>query len=133
MKILIYGAGVIGSIYSVKLYEVGIDITLLARGKRYESLKENGVTINDVLIGKQIVSTIPLTLHLNPADCYDLIIVTVRLDQLDSVKTKLKENTSCRAIMFMLNNPNNLQQLIQDFPNKKITFRFSRGRGGLQQ
>lgn len=129
MKILIYGAGVIGSIYSAKLYEVGIDITLLAREKRYESLKENGVTINDILTGKKIVSTIPLTLHLNPADFYDLIIVTVRLDQLDSVQTKLKENTSCRAIMFMLNNPDNLQQLIQAFPNKKIILGFP-GAGG---
>ena len=120
MITLVYGAGVIGSIYSAKLYEAGIDITLLARGKRYESLKQNGIIINDVLTGKQIVSKIPLTEHLSPADFYDLIIVTVRLDQLDSVKTKLKENTSCRAIMFMLNNPDNLQQLNQEFPDKKI-------------
>lgn len=52
MKILIYGAGVIGSIYSAKLYEAGIDITLLARGKRYESLKQNGVIINDDIMLK---------------------------------------------------------------------------------
>lgn len=129
MITLVYGAGVIGSIYSAKLYEAGIDITLLARGKRYESLKQNGIIINDVLTGKQIVSKIPLTEHLSPADFYDLIIVTVRLDQLDSVKTKLKENTSCRAIMFMLNNPDNLQQLNQEFPDKKIILGFP-GVGG---
>jgi 2-dehydropantoate 2-reductase len=70
-----------------------------------------------------------LTEHLSPADFYDLIIVTVRLDQLDSVKTKLKENTSCRAIMFMLNNPDNLQQLNQEFPDKKIILGFP-GVGG---
>lgn len=129
MKILVYGAGVIGSIYSTKIYEAGIDITLLARGKRYESLNQNGVIINDVLTGKQIVSKLPVIQHLNPAEFYDLIIVTVRLDQLDSVKTKLKENTSCRAIMFMLNNPDNLQQLIQEFPTKKIILGFP-GAGG---
>jgi 2-dehydropantoate 2-reductase len=129
MKILVYGAGVIGSIYSAKLYEANIDITLLAHGKRYESLKQNSVIINDILTGKQIVSKIPLTQHLNPADFYDLIIVTVRFDQLDSVKTTLKENTSCPAIMFMLNNPDNLQQLIQEFPTKKIVLAFP-GVGG---
>ena len=129
MKILVYGAGIIGSIYASKLYEANIDITLLARGKRYESLKQNGVIINDVLSGKQIVSKLPLTQHLNPSDFYDLIIVTVRLDQLDSVKTKLKENTACQAIMFMLNNPDNLQQLIQEFPTKKIILGFP-GAGG---
>ncbi|MEO7834829.1 MAG: 2-dehydropantoate 2-reductase N-terminal domain-containing protein [Ginsengibacter sp.] len=129
MKILVYGAGVIGSIYSAKLYEAGIDITLLARGKKYKNLKQNGVTINDVLTGKQIVSKIPLTQHLSPADFYDLIIVTVRLDQLDGVKIKLKENTSCRAIMLMLNNPDNLQELMQEFPAKKIILGFP-GSGG---
>lgn len=129
MKILFYGAGVIGSIYSTKLYEAGNDIHLLARGKRYESLKQNGVIINDVLTGKQIVSKIPLTQLLSPADFYDLIIVTVRLDQLDSVKTKLEENMSCQTILFMLNNPDNLQQLIQEFPTKKIILGFP-GVGG---
>ena len=101
MKILIYGAGVIGSIYAAKLYEIGIDITLLSRGKRYETLKQYGLIINDVLIRNKIVSKVPLTQNLSPADFYDLIIVTVRLDQLESVKTKLKENTVCPAIMFM--------------------------------
>ena len=129
MKILIYGAGVIGSIYAAKLHYAGIDITMLARGKRYENLKQNGVIINDVLTGKRISTKIPLTQNLNPSDFYDLIIVTVRLDQLDSVKTKLIENKSCPAIMFMLNNPDKLQQLAEEFPAKQIILGFP-GAGG---
>jgi ketopantoate reductase len=34
MKILIYGAGVIGSIFAWKLTKNGYDITVLARGDR---------------------------------------------------------------------------------------------------
>jgi len=49
LKILIYGAGVIGSIYASRLYESGCDVTLLARGEHYENLKQNGVIIKDVL------------------------------------------------------------------------------------
>ena len=41
MKILIYGAGVIGSIFAAKLALSGQDVTVLARGKRLEELKEN--------------------------------------------------------------------------------------------
>ena len=129
MKILVYGAGVIGSIYAAKLYEAGVDTTLLARGKRYEILKHNGVVIQDVLNGKQIVSQLPLTQELNPADFYDLIIVTVRFDQLDSVIPILKSNQSCPAIMFMLNNPDNLNLLGQALPGKEIIFAFP-GAGG---
>jgi 2-dehydropantoate 2-reductase len=129
MKILFYGAGVIGSIYSAKLYKRGIDVTLLARGKRYGSLKQNGVIINDVSCGEQIVSKLPLIQQLSPDDFYDLIIVTVRLDQLDSIKTSLKQNTACRAIMFMLNNPDNSEQLRGELFGKNIILGFP-GAGG---
>ena len=129
MKILFYGAGVIGSIYSAKLYKGGIDVTLLARGKRYESLKQNGVIVNDISRGEQVVSKIPLIQQLNPSDFYDLIIVTVRLDQLDSIKTSLKQNTSCPVIMFMLNNPDNTEQLKSEFFGKQIILGFP-GTGG---
>ena len=130
MKILIYGAGVIGCIYSAKLHNAGLDITLLARGKRYHILKQNGIIINDVLTRKQMVCHIPLTQDLSPTDFYDLIIVTVRLDQIDPVKTTLKQNTASPSIMFMLNNPDNLQELMDEFPDKKIILGFP-GAGGV--
>lgn len=34
MRILVYGAGVIGSIFAEKLAVAGNDVTILARGKR---------------------------------------------------------------------------------------------------
>ena len=129
MKILLYGAGVIGSIYAAKLYEAGVDTTLLARGKRYKKVKQHGVIIQDVLSGKQTISQIPLTQELASADFYDLIIVTVRLDQLESVIATLNANLYTPAIMFMLNNPDNLNHLNQAFPGKKIILAFP-GAGG---
>jgi 2-dehydropantoate 2-reductase len=132
MKILVYGAGVIGCIYSAKLFSAGADITLLARGERYEHLKQNGIILNDVLSGKQVQCKVPLTEDFGRSDFYDLIIVTVRLDQLEGVKIKLKQNTASRAIMFMLNNPDNLNQLATEFPNRTIILGFP-GAGGTVQ
>ena len=129
MKILVFGAGVIGCLYAAKLYEAGIDITLLARGETFENLQQNGVIINNILTGKQIAVKIPLTQQINPADYYDLIIVTVRLDQIESAKNQLQQNISCPAILFMLNNPDNLQHLTDEFPGKKIILGFP-GAGG---
>lgn len=43
MRVLIYGAGVIGSLYAVLLAEAGIEIAVYARGKRRESLQKNGL------------------------------------------------------------------------------------------
>jgi 2-dehydropantoate 2-reductase len=132
MKILVYGAGVIGSIYAARLYEAGCNVTLLARGKHYESLTQNGVIIKDTLTGKQTISEVPLTPQLETNDFYDLIIVTVRLDQLDTVVPALKKNKVCPLIMLMLNNPESTEPLTKELNPKHIILGFP-GAGGIYQ
>lgn len=43
MRLLIYGAGVIGCFYAALFCEAGYDTTIYARGERLESLKKNGL------------------------------------------------------------------------------------------
>ena len=43
MRILIYGSGVIGSLYAVLLKETGYDTTIYARGHRLEVLQNQGL------------------------------------------------------------------------------------------
>lgn len=43
MRILIYGAGVIGSLYAVLLKEAGYDTTIYARGHRLDILQNQGL------------------------------------------------------------------------------------------
>ena len=47
IKILVYGAGVIGSIFAYKLKSGGNDVSILARGKRLEDLKKYGLIVQD--------------------------------------------------------------------------------------
>ncbi len=129
MKILFYGAGVIGSVYGARLHQSHADVTLLARGKRYETLKQNGIIIKDVLSGKQTTNNVPLIQRLTPSDFYDLIIVTVRLDQLEPIIKTLKQNTACPLIMFMLNNPDNMEYLKNELAPKHVISGFP-GAGG---
>lgn len=132
MKILFYGAGIIGQIYAAKLFKSGIDTTLLARRKNYEKLKNSGVTIYNVLTKEEINVEIPLICELKENDNFELIIVTVRLDQLESVKNSLAASENCKTILFMLNNPIGIQTLEKDFPDKKIILGFP-GVGGTRQ
>jgi 2-dehydropantoate 2-reductase len=132
MKILVYGAGVIGSIYAARLFEAGCNVTLLARDKHYESLKQNGVIIKDTLAGKQTTSKVPLTTQLEANDFYDIIMVTVRLDQLDTIVPALKNNHVCPLIMLMLNNPESIEQLTNELNPKHIILGFP-GAGGTYQ
>jgi len=53
MKILVYGAGVIGSIFAGKLAKNGYDITVLARGNRLNELNEKGIILINSINGKK--------------------------------------------------------------------------------
>ena len=43
MRILIYGAGVIGSLYGALLAEAGYDVSVYARGRRLKNLTRDGL------------------------------------------------------------------------------------------
>jgi 2-dehydropantoate 2-reductase len=129
MKILVFGAGVIGSIYAAKLFDAKHDVVLLARGKRFESIKKYGLVLRDSETRIQTVSYVPTTQSLEPTDFYDLIIVTVRLDQLDSVLPALKSNSFSTLVLFMLNNPDDTEHLKNELKSKQVLLGFP-GAGG---
>jgi ketopantoate reductase len=82
MKVLVYGAGVLGSLHAVRLHEAGVDVTLVARGDRLASIREHGVLIAE---GDQgVVRSIPVPVIEHPSGDWDLILVLVRTHQVDS-------------------------------------------------
>jgi 2-dehydropantoate 2-reductase len=129
MKTLIYGAGVIGSVYGAKLHEANGGVTLLARGARYEALKRDGVILKNNLTNVSINIRVPLTQELKPEDIYDLIIVTVRSEQIESIIPVLKHNYGSSLILFMFNDPGNLMKLIDELRPRKVLLGFP-GIGG---
>ena len=100
MRILIYGAGVIGSFYGALFAEAGEDVTLYARGKRAETLKEHGLQYKK----KEKILTAPVKVLtvLKEDDLYDLIFLTVRENQLRTALSELKKNHS-PTIVTMVN------------------------------
>lgn len=100
MRILIYGAGVIGSLYGALLSEAGIDVTLYARGKRLETLRQSGLRYRT----KAGVRLAPVKVidALDPEDRYDFVFLTVKENQLYTALKELKENVS-PTIVTMVN------------------------------
>ncbi|MBY9079113.1 ketopantoate reductase family protein [Paenibacillus sp. HN-1] len=91
-RLLIFGAGVIGSVYALRFAQYGLDVTMLARGKRLEALKRNGLKYNDNGTIQQIsIKTIE---KLDNDDMYDFIFVPVRFDQAESALAAIRNNTS---------------------------------------
>ena len=53
MRILVLGAGVIGSVYAGKLLEAGHEVVLLARGSRLADLQSHGLLLEDAESGNR--------------------------------------------------------------------------------
>ena len=100
MRILIYGAGVIGSLYAALFAEAGYDTSVYARGKRLEFLKKNGLLYKK----KQNIKRAEITIlgELPDNDIYDFILLTVRENQLYEALSELKNNKS-DTIVTMVN------------------------------
>ena len=104
MKILVYGAGVIGSIFAGKLAKNGYNITVLARGNRYKEILENGLILNNSLNNKLDKIVVNVIDKLNETDIYDYIIVPVQNNQINDILPALAKNQS-QNIVFVVNNP----------------------------
>lgn len=100
-RILIFGAGVIGSIYALKFIEAGLDVTMFARAYRFKTLKEKGLQYNEKGEVKSIKVNVIDTLEND--DVYDFVFVTVRYDRSESALLALKDNQS-KNIVTMISN-----------------------------
>ena len=103
MKILVYGAGVLGCNLARNLFHAGKDVTLLARGNWAEEIRKNGLRIKDQFSLRTSVSRIPVVTALAPDAAYDVIFVVLRYTQLDSVLDTLRTNRT-KNIVFVGNN-----------------------------
>ena len=85
MKILVFGAGVLGCNLARNFFRAGKDVTLLARGAWGESIPKNGLRIKDKFSPRMSVSRIPVVTELKAEDKYDVIFVVLRYTQLDAI------------------------------------------------
>ncbi len=119
MRILIIGAGVLGSnlAHSIKK---GNDVTILARNKTYENLKNNGLIIKHKL-GKKTVDHFNIIDKLDENDIYDVIFIVARFSSLDSI-VPIVENNKSKNIVFVGNNMS--VEKYMNIKNKNVLFAF---------
>ena len=104
MKILVYGAGVLGSLFACRLLEAGHEVFVLARGQRLADLKQYGLVMEDMLSGRRTVHPVQWVEQLKPEDAYDLVLVIMGKHQVASVLPPLAANRFTPNVLFMGNN-----------------------------
>ena len=104
IRILAYGAGVLGCNLAHALWISHKDVTLLARGNWYEEIKSNGMMIRHKLFaGKKTNDRLPVINELKEQDYYDVVFVVMQCIQIDSILPILQQNVS-RNIVLVGNN-----------------------------
>ena len=127
MKILVYGAGVLGCNLARNLFRAGKDAALLARGRWAEELKENGLRIKDKFSPRMSVSRIPVVTELKAEDAYDVIFVVLRYTQLESIMETLRASRAKNLVF--VGNDVRADALAASLPEKNVMFAFASSAG----
>lgn len=104
MKILVYGAGVQGSVYAARLKQAGNEVSILARGTRVEQIRVHGIVLREWPDGSESETPVDIVERLTPEDEYELVIVSVRRNQLADIIPTLASNSRVPTFLFLLNN-----------------------------
>ncbi|WP_237566407.1 2-dehydropantoate 2-reductase N-terminal domain-containing protein [Paenibacillus sp. EZ-K15] len=127
MRILVYGAGVLGSYLAHEMVRGGHNVTMLARGRRAEELVKNGNVIRHYFQFHTTVNNVRVIRELQPDDVYDLIFVVMKYPDFEAVLPALAANHSSH-IVIMGNNasPEKMEKYLQTHSpvTKKVAFAF---------
>jgi 2-dehydropantoate 2-reductase len=131
MRTLVFGAGPLGCLYAHLLGQAGKDVTILARGERYDFIKANGFVLVDEITGARGGSKVQVVDELKEDDEYDLVVVLIRKNKLSPVFEVLRANANIKNILFMGNNALGFEQYLRHLPKEKLLFGFPGAGGGI--
>jgi 2-dehydropantoate 2-reductase len=127
VNVLICGAGVIGQIYGGRLAQAGHDVTLLSRGRQARSLAEQGLTLRrdgeSRHVRPRVVTTVPADTASPQGAAFDVVLVTVRRDQVAELAPQLGR-VPAQRVVFLLNQSTGLERLREQAGPERTLFGF---------
>lgn len=131
-KILIYGAGPLGSFYAARLTQAGHDVALLARGQRLADLREHGVVLRNFETGEQSVTPVNLVERLSPEDAYDLVLVIMRKNRACDILPILAANKHTPNVVFLMNNAAGPDEFVRALGKDRVLVGFPMAGGSFE-
>lgn len=118
MKYLIIGAGGTGGCIGANMAKAGKDVTLIVRGKHLESIKENGIKIEHLWKGDNLVTKIKACDMDHYQEQPDVIIVCVKgyslMDTIPFIKRVAHKETIVIPILNIYGTGEKMQRMLPD-------------------
>jgi 2-dehydropantoate 2-reductase len=131
MDVLVYGAGVLGSLYAARLHDSGCRVSIFARGQRHAELQQHGIVLEDARTGQQTTTRVQVVEQIPADESYDVIVVLVRADQLAATLLPLAANRRAATVLFMTNNVEGPVPLMEMVGAERVMLGFP-GAGGTR-
>ena len=132
MKILFYGAGVMGSLYAARLQDSGQDVSVLARGQRLADIREHGIVLDDMSTGSKSTTRVNVVEQLDSQDAYDLVVVMMPKNQVSKILPVLAANLNTPNVLFMFNNAGGPDEIVNALGRERVLLGFP-GAGGIRK
>ncbi|MGD8397403.1 MAG: 2-dehydropantoate 2-reductase N-terminal domain-containing protein [Anaerolineae bacterium] len=123
-KILVYGAGPLGSLFAARLQQGGNAVSLLARGERLAQVREHGVVLHDTITDEREVTRVRVVEALAPDDAYDLVLVIMRKNHALEILPVLAANQRTPNVLFLMNNAGGPGALVDALGKDRVLIGF---------
>jgi len=128
-KILVYGAGPLGSLFAARLQQGGNDVSILARGRRLAELREHGIVLVDLQTEEETVTRVSVVEELAPDDAYDLVLVIMRKNHALQILPVLAANRRTPNVLFLMNNAAGPGALVEALGQERVLIGFPSSAG----
>ena len=124
MRILVYGAGPIGSYFAAKLGDSEQDVTILARERRLRTLSRYLIVLENQEGVETARVKVPVLERLSPVDAYDLVLVAVGKNHYPGVLPFLAANISTPNVLFLGNNVEGPGEMVRLLGRERVLLGF---------
>jgi len=124
MRILVFGAGPLGSVLAARLHQGGQNVTLLARGNRLAQVHQYGVVLKSWTTKEEESIQVPLLEELDPFNGFDLVLVVMRKNKALAALPILAANCSAN-FLFLMNNAAGPDEFIKALGEERVLTGFA--------